>query len=321
MPSADARRILRLVDAQSAAIKQSFMNFISAVTDKKLISQIKQLLESRDIEGALSIVDSHVVRLGSVLPATFSRVGQSEVAALAANLASRVGGTAINWDPTHPRAVELMRNNRLNFIRQFTKEQRSVTREALQTGYAEGLGSRAIANIFRDSIGLTRVQNQAVENYRLSLNNSSMDALSRSLRDRRSDPKVTRLFSDGQSLSPEQIDTMVERYRLNYIRFRAETIARTEGVKVVSMARQEALEQSVEDLQIPLERLTRVWNSTVDARTRDSHAVMNGQEVGFNEPFVSGDGNYLMYPGDPAAPIEEIANCRCTVSNSISAAA
>lgn len=321
MPNADVQRIIRLIDAQSAVIKQSFMNFISAVTDDKLIAQIRSLLESRDVEGALAIVDSHVVRLGSVLPSTFSRVGQAEIAALAANLASRVGGVAINWDPTHPRAAELMRNNRLNFIRQFTKEQRLVTREALQTGYAEGLGSRAIANVFRDSIGLTRAQSKAVENYRLSLNNGSMDALSRSLRDRRSDPKVTRLFSDSQSLAPEQIDRMVERYRLNYIRYRAETIARTEGVKVTSMARQEALSQSVEDLQIPLERLTRIWNSTVDARTRDSHVSMDGQEVGFNEPFVSGDGNYLMYPGDPAAPIEEVANCRCTVSNSIAAPA
>lgn len=321
MPSADTRRILRLIDSQSAAIKRSFMGFISSVTDDKLMAQVRSLLESRDIEGALSIVDSHVVRLGSILPATFNAVGQAEVAALAANLASRVGGTAISWNPTHPRAAELMRNNRLNFIRQFTNEQRSVTREALQNGYAEGLGSKAIANTFRGSIGLTRAQSKAVDNYRRSLNEGSMDALSRSLRDRRSDPKVTRLFSDGQSLTPEQIETMVERYRLNYIRFRAETIARTEGVKVTSMARQEALSQSVEDLEIPVERLTRIWNSTVDARTRDSHAVMNGQEVGFNEPFVSGDGNYLMYPGDPAAPIEEIANCRCTVSNSIAAPA
>lgn len=319
MPSSDVNRILRLAGAQSARIKQAFINFVEAVSDTKLLSQVRELLDNRDIDGALSIVESHIVRLGSVLPSSFNAIGQAEVASLAANLAERAGGVILTWDPNYPRAVELSRNNQLEFIRQFNNEQRAATREALATGYAEGLGSRAIAQSFKDSIGLTRAQNRAVANYRDLLNSRSLEALSRNLRDRRSDPKLNRLFSEGQSLSPDQIDSMVERYRANFIRYRAETIARTEGVKVTSLARQEALTQSVEDLQIAPERLSRVWRSTMDSRVRDSHAAMDGQEVGMNEPFVSGNGNYLMYPGDPSAPIEEVANCRCTVSNIISA--
>ncbi len=58
------------------------------------------------------------------------------------------------------------------------------------------------------------------------------------------------------------------------------------------------------------------WLSTPDARTRDAHriGVAWGQDpvvVGINEPFDIG-GSKLQYPGDPNAPLELTAQCRCT---------
>lgn len=60
----------------------------------------------------------------------------------------------------------------------------------------------------------------------------------------------------------------------------------------------------------------KTWVTMRDARVRASHRVMNGQKVSLAEPFVSGHGARLMFPGDPAADVSEWANCRCTLRTS-----
>lgn len=63
--------------------------------------------------------------------------------------------------------------------------------------------------------------------------------------------------------------------------------------------------------------LQKVWISTSDSRTREAHLKMNGQQVGNEEPFIDGDGNPLMYPGDPNAAPCTVYNCRCSMSAKI----
>jgi uncharacterized protein with gpF-like domain len=65
--------------------------------------------------------------------------------------------------------------------------------------------------------------------------------------------------------------------------------------------------------------VVRVWDATGDSRTRETHAAMDGQEVGPNEPFASGSGAQLMHPGDGSlgAGASEIINCRCVVTHKI----
>ena len=60
--------------------------------------------------------------------------------------------------------------------------------------------------------------------------------------------------------------------------------------------------------------LRKEWVSAADERTRDSHAAADGQTVGMDDAFDIG-GVSMMYPGDPSAPVEEVANCRCAVAH------
>lgn len=53
----------------------------------------------------------------------------------------------------------------------------------------------------------------------------------------------------------------------------------------------------------------KTWMSTHDDRTRESHALMDGETVPLDEPFSNG----LMYPADPSGPPEEVYNCRCSM--------
>ncbi len=55
------------------------------------------------------------------------------------------------------------------------------------------------------------------------------------------------------------------------------------------------------------------WLTTIDGREREWHETMNGQIRNIDEPFTSGQGNELMYPGDPSAPANEVINCRCAL--------
>lgn len=52
------------------------------------------------------------------------------------------------------------------------------------------------------------------------------------------------------------------------------------------------------------------WMTENDARVRPTHTRADGQKRVVRNPFTVG-GHKMMRPGDPSAPIEEKANCRC----------
>ena len=56
-------------------------------------------------------------------------------------------------------------------------------------------------------------------------------------------------------------------------------------------------------------KVKKVWLATLDQRTRDTHAAMDGKKADVDEKFPNG----LMFPGDPNGPPGEVYNCRCTL--------
>ena len=57
-------------------------------------------------------------------------------------------------------------------------------------------------------------------------------------------------------------------------------------------------------------KIKKTWSATMDDRTRDSHAFLDGVTVELEEEFPNG----LMYPGDPGGAGDEVWNCRCELS-------
>ena len=55
--------------------------------------------------------------------------------------------------------------------------------------------------------------------------------------------------------------------------------------------------------------IEKIWQATLDSRTRTSHRHLDGQRIPYDEEFSNG----LKYPGDPDGPGAEIYNCRCTM--------
>jgi len=318
MPSAEQRRLESLLDRQEATLKDAFRTFIGLVKSDKVMGQVADLLEARNVEAALRLVDTYIVQLGSSLVQVFIGAAAAEVEEAARKLNPTI---ALSFDASYPRAAELMRRNRFQFVRDFSREQRRATTTALSRAFSEGIGPRDAARSFRDSIGLTERQEEAIGNYARLLRAGSAEALDRELRDRRFDPTVQRAARTGEPLKDAQIARMVERYRERSLMLRSETISRTESVRVTSIARREGFAQAMEDAGLRPDEVVRVWNATNDARTRDSHRAMDGQEVGLEEPFTDGDGNRLMFPGDPNAPPATTVSCRCVVTHRVKQAA
>ena len=59
-------------------------------------------------------------------------------------------------------------------------------------------------------------------------------------------------------------------------------------------------------------KVQKKWMATLDSRTRDAHADLDGQIRDVDEPFEV-DGMEIDYPGDPAADPSLVYNCRCTL--------
>lgn len=55
--------------------------------------------------------------------------------------------------------------------------------------------------------------------------------------------------------------------------------------------------------------LKQMWLATLDGRTRDSHAILDGEQQEVGRKFSNG----CRYPGDPQGAPGEIYNCRCTL--------
>ncbi len=280
-----------------------------AIRNERSLREVATLLEAGRIDDLMTTVRRHARDFAQDVAQGYMRAGDR-----AAVAASESMGVRVRFRPMDERVVHMVRSNELRLIREITQEQEATIRQALTEGVRSGANPRAQARAFRDSIGLTRHQESAVRNYRRMLEEGSAEAMSRELRDRRFDRTLQRAIRGEKPLTRQQIDRMEQRYRERFIRHRSETIARTEALAAVHEGDAEAMRQMVDDGMVDAEELVREWvPGPRTAHARDFHQSMRGQTRGLNEPFESGRGVKLRFPGDPMAPVSERANCRCTI--------
>lgn len=216
------------------------------------------------------------------------------------------------FDTGTPSVLSWAERNRLDKLREITVEQRILIRAALIAGEDSGQNPLVTAREIQESIGLTEAQTQWVRNFEASLRSGQLsDASARRLVDGRTAQTLAR----SSPLTDKQINSAVSRYRDRMIEFRAETIARTESSRIVNQAADESIDQAIGRGDLVADALECTWIHSPKAKNksneREFHVSMHGQKRAWGEPFISGLGNELMFPCDPDAPVEEVANCRC----------
>lgn len=313
LPAEDsAARLFELVARSEVRLRNALYNAITAATEQVggTLEELARLIELGQFDEALEFAArSGAVALADEQAAVYANSGRASAGVISNALEVTVG-----FNVTNERAVQHLRTERFRLIREFTAEQRASTRQALVQGTQQGLNPVEQARNFRESVGLTRRQQRAVANYRRALIEGDAIALERRLRDRRFDSTVRQAVSGDKPLTSRQVDSMVDRYRSRYIRYRSEVIGRTEALRAVHTANHEAYTQAIEEGHLDKDQLVRTWIAVPDERTRDSHSVtLDGQERGPDEAF-EGDFGDMMFPGDPMAPPEETVQCRCAVT-------
>lgn len=274
------------------------------------LDAIEARLRAGDYYGVVQGVEDAARRFATETHSGFVTAGRAGSEWLDSQLPDKL----VRFDVTNQRAIYQAKQNELELVHGLTQETRQTVHQILVDGTARSENPRVMARSIRDSIGLAPNQEAAVRSYRAALEQGDWsNALGRELSSGHSDRTIRRAQAGG-SLSQEQIDTAVERYRTNAVHWRAETIARTEASRNVHSGIHESLIQAVERGDIAAIEVRREWiHAGRGIHSRSSHSALDGTTVGLNEQFhVS--GVEMRWPGDPNAPASETANCRCTIA-------
>lgn len=304
--SAEQKRLQRLLASYERKIREGFRTNVEKARRAVRIDELAALIESGNIEEALAVALIIPQEINALALAAFIAAAEQANKEILAAI-----GVDIKFDDIQENAIRIMQNRALQISSQFSAKQEAAIREVLLDGIRRGINPRQQAIALRNSIGLTAKQIKAVNNFRSLLEEGSKEVLTRKLRDKRFDRTINRAIREDKRIAQARINKMVKRYRERYINYRAGVIAQTEALSAVHQGKEEMFNHAIAQGHLTPGSLEGTWITKQDALRRHHHATMQGQKQQHGQFFISGKGNLLLHPGDPSAPVEEIANCRC----------
>lgn len=308
-------QIIPLAEQFEPAMRDSLIRAFNKLRTQYTITQIEQMFASGGVETVLAYYEN----MEDIIASDFLNVFDN-----AANLggslavefipASGVINPNFRYSQIDPATASYLNTYEFDLINTISTNTRDAVRSAVIDGYRDGLNPREQARNFRNTLGLTRKQEEWVANYRRQLTELDKRALERTLRDGRFDSTVRTAIDNNQPLSKTQIDKMVQRYRERLILSRSETIARTEALRAVSMGQEQGVQQLIRNRAIDTDNIRQFWIFTPDERTRAAHRMipgMNPEEgIKLGELFRTPLGP-LRFPRDPNGTAANTINCRC----------
>lgn len=320
MSEKDVQRLLAIVERALGAQWLDLGDYLRALPANQL-DEIERRLLAYDYTGVIAQIDDAARVFATAEHEAFTQAGQTAADWL--DKQPSLKDTLVRYDVANDRAVVAARRNELERVSGLTQEARLTAQRVIIDGQRAGLNPRDIARDLRDTMTLTPTQAQHVTNYRRALETGDYsNALGRELSSGHSDRAIRTAQRDGSALTPQQIDTAVNRYRDNYVAYRAETVARTESARNVHAGIAEAYQQAIDRGQVSADQLVKEWipgPRTKDARPMHHAHELLAQRPTVTEPFKLSDGTSMMWPGDPMAGPEQVANCRCTYATTLNA--
>lgn len=327
---ADTRRaFLDALKAADAKLYRAFMDAIGGMRDAVRVSELEQAVESGNVARVVEVLhisDPALEDLAKAVEETFRDGASYQNGAAPGRQAL---GLEVAFDGRHMLAEAWMRRNSAALVTEIIEDQRRMVRETMLESVETGRSYRKTAlDIIGRTEGKTRKggilglhskQAAYVRNARRELEDLDEGYFERTRRDKRFDRTVRKAIREGTPLSAADIDRITGRYADRLLQTRGNTIARTEANKALNAGRSEAIRQMIESGEIKADHVTKTWQATPGPTTRDSHRELNGEEVKWGQKFVSQvTGAAMDWPYDEDAPPEEVINCRCTCTFSIS---
>lgn len=330
-----ARRetILDLLDRLSPQVAAAFEASVQNIRSDVRLRALEDALRRQDVAAVLEVLgleDAYFAPLDRALREAYAQGGDWAMAEFV-RMAARQGANTVRarFGSRNPRAEEWLRQQSSRLIVEITEDQRQTVREAIERSLSRGDGPRttALDLVGRTNratgqreggiVGLTNQQSRWADNALDELLSGDPARMARYLkrkaRDRRFDRTVARAIREGRPVPASDARRIVARYRQRLLKVRGDTIARTEVLQSLHEAQNEGLRQLVDSGKVDQDAVEMEWDAASDSATRDSHRAMDGQRRRLGEPFQSGLGSLMQYPGDTSlgAPAEDVISCRC----------
>ena len=326
LPMATSRaQINALLNQLEKPVRLAFDRAVKNARTRAQINALIQAIETGDLEAvivAAGIRDGMWSGLSESIRNAYVTNG---ALVLANDLPKRF---AMEFDIRNPRAESWLRNFSSQLITgNLVPEQRAAIQIILKNGMVKGANPRSTAldivgrigtggRRTGGVIGLTEQQAGWVVNMNDDLEDLNERYFDRKLRDKRFDKTVRGSMESGTPLPKATRDRIVERYETRMLKYRGDTIARTEVLGAVNEASDEALRQIVDSGLAPNSAVKRIWRHSFSVNERPGHVAMNGQIRSVDEYFLNPiTGVPLLRPG--SGPASEVINCRCYLEHKI----
>lgn len=314
-----------------------FLEVMQDIVDRAILSEMIAAIETNDLERLYKATGFTPAAISPIIDAVeriYKDAAETTVGGFPTRIRTPEGGLAVfRFDMRNPRVETDIRQESSNLIALLTNEARDNIREILTQGMINGSNPRATAldiigridpvtkKRIGGVIGLTNNQTNWVKNVNRYLETLDKKYLQLDLRDKRFDSVVKKAIDSGKPLSAADVSRITTAYKNRALKYRGETIARTETIQFLNrgefMANQELIEEGLVTSNI----MTKEWDDTGDKKVRHEHrelAKKYGKNNGIplDQPFETLSGIKLMYPGDSSlgAGASSIANCRCRLN-------
>ena len=270
----------KIADRLTPDMRDAFLRGVLAMNGAIDENALIAAVEAGDFQRAVAAIpfevfaDALKTGGGEVLLDVLAQSGTAAAATLA-----DTHGLTITFDLTNPRAQAYAATQTADLVTEVTDATKEAIRVLIERGFAEGIPPRQLAQEIKQIIGLTSRQADAVSNFQASL------------------------LADG--VTGDILDARVGKYEEAQLRYRATMIARTETLASSNQGQLETWMQAREK-GLLLADQKRIFITTPDDRLDPECEVLDGEEVGLDEPFSFGGMNPPIHP-----------NCRCCVALSM----
>jgi hypothetical protein len=269
-----------IADKMKPKVKAAFIAAVQQIKDSITLKDLEAAIETGNVGRVINVfddagIDSKLQGVTDELQAGFAAAGKKSIEHLPKKLQSEA-----RFDLLNGRSVAFLRDYKFNLIRSISRDTREGIRSTIIHAFEEGGHPRAQARDIMKYVGLTGRQEGAVERY------------------------YKMLVKEGRT--PEQIERMTERFSQRQLKYRAETIARTETIRAANAGQTQLWLQLADDGLMERRSARKIWIVTPDDRLCpicEDIAASNEDGVPIDGGFLSEDG---LIEDPPAHP-----NCRC----------
>jgi hypothetical protein len=324
------QKLEQLIDLFIPDLRSAFLAAIQDIVDNVILNSVIMAIQDGDVEAAFRAIGyspAAMRPLTAAIERAFEMGGVMTGNTFPKYLNTYSGRAVFRFDVRNIRAEAWLRDKSSTLVGRIEDETRTNVRTALIVGMQDGRNPRNVAldivgRIDKASgrrvggiIGLTEQQDYWVRGTRTKLIQLDKSYFNLELRDKRFDRTVAAAIRDGKPLTTDVVDKLVNRYKDNALKYRGDTIARTEAMQSLNASEWEATKQAVALGATKTDAVQREWDSAGDKRVRFSHSRLDGQRVGLDTPFTAPSGARMMHPGDTSlgASADEVVGCRCRV--------